>query len=314
MQHHNQITIAELIEGVDPQELTLAGALRLFENVYMASRNLGAKTRREYRTDVAQLISFLAKGGTTKPEKVGLADLQGFLAELDAKGLTGITRRRKTSSIKSFFGFLHSNGLVSNDPSKQLIPPEREHKEPRFLTTQEYRALLRACAYHTRDAAIIELILQTGIRLSEAARLTIDDVELPERINRNPANTGSITIRGKRRKQRTLPLNYKACRAIKAWLIARPDVESSALFVSEFRQPLGPRGIQKTVAKYLKDAGIKNASVHTLRHTFGTHHVAKGTDLRTVQEALGHASLQTTSIYVSTAKEAMKRDLQEHAL
>jgi site-specific recombinase XerD len=294
--------------------LTFEQALELFETLYMASRNLAARTRVEYATDLCQLIDFLTKRGTTKPAAVGLSDLQAYMADLDVKGYSGITRRRKTASIKAFFGFLNNIGLVAGNPAQRLVPPEREYKEPRFLTTQEYQALLRACSHNTRDAAIIELILQTGIRLSEVARLTIHDVELPARISRDPANTGSIHIRGKGRKERTLPLNYKACRALKAWLGIRPEIPEPGLFVSKFRQPMGTRGIQRAVTKYFQEAGIKNASVHTLRHTFGTHHVAKGTSLRTIQEALGHSDLKTTSIYVSMAKEAMRRDLQDHAL
>ncbi|GAB4422330.1 MAG: tyrosine recombinase XerC [Anaerolineae bacterium] len=296
------------------EKVSLERALALFETVYMPSRNLSGRTRAEYKTDLTQLVAFLQARGISTIEETGLSHLQAFLAHLDARGLTGVTRRRKTASIKALFGFLTAAGLMGHNPARGLIPPEREYKEPRFLSTQEYRALLRACAHETRDAAIIELILQTGMRLSEVARLSIHDVELPSRINRDPANTGSISVQGKGRKQRSLPLNYKACRALKAWLTIRPDIPDSALFVTKFRERMGPRAIQRAVEKYLKEAGIKNASVHSLRHTFATHHVARGTDLRTVQEALGHADLKSTSIYVSTAKAAMKRDLQEHAL
>jgi site-specific recombinase XerD len=250
----------------------------------------------------------------TKPEQVSLRHLQGFLANLDARGLSGVTRRRKVASIRALFTFLTTSSLVLHNPTRELIPPEREYKEPRFLSTQEYRALLLACSHQTRDAAIIELILQTGIRLSEAARLTTSNVELPLRINRDPDNTGRIAIKGKGRKNRTLPLNYKACRALKAWLAVRPDIDQPALFVTKFYEPMGPRAIERTVAKYMKEAAITNASVHTLRHTFATHHVMRGTNLKIVQEALGHADLKTTSIYVSTAKEAMKRELQNNAL
>src|SRR5260221_656890 len=132
---------------------------------------------------------------------------------------------RKTNGL--LFGFLAATGVISHNPTQQLIPPEREHKEPRFLTKQEYQALLRACSHETRDAAIIELILQTGIRLSEVARLTIHDIELPLRINRDPVNTGSIFLPGKGRKERSLPLNYKVCRSLKAWLAIRPEIDES---------------------------------------------------------------------------------------
>lgn len=295
-------------------ELSWPQAIELFEAVYMASRNLAVRTRKEYRNDLTQLADFAAEVGVDAPAEVGLSHLQAFLAHLDEQDLTGTTRRRKTSSIKAFFKYLQSAGLITHNPALQLVPPEREYTEPRFLTTQEYRALLRACSHHTRDAAIIELILQTGLRLSEVSRLTTYDVELPPRINRDAINVGKIYVRGKGRKNRTLPLNYKACRALKSWLVARPDISDPALFVTKFREPMGPRAIQRMVHGYMDEAGIQNASVHTLRHSFATHHVAKGTSLRTIQESLGHADLKTTSVYVSMAKEAMKRELQDHAL
>ena len=310
----NRFSVAELAGGIAPDGLSWDTAIDLFETVYMASRNLAARTREEYKADVTQLADFLKTRRVDGVGETGLSHLQAFLAELDDRGLAGVTRRRKTASIKAVFGFLAAQGLLARNPARELIPPEREYKEPRFLSTQEYRALLRACAHETRDAAVIELILQTGIRLSEVARLRLDDVELPLRINRDPANTGTLFIHGKGRKSRTLPLNYKACRALKAWLSVRPGIPEPTLFVTKFREPMGPRAIQRVVTKYLDEAGIRNASVHTLRHSFATHHVARGTNLRTIQEALGHADLKTTSIYVSMAKEAMKRELQDHAL
>ncbi len=310
----DQMNLGELTENLNPDDLTIETALHLFETVYMASRNLAQRTRAEYKEDVTQLVAFLTKRGISQLREVSLSHLQLFMAELDSRGLSGVTRRRKTASIKSWFNFLTTAGLLRHNPAQQLIPPEREYKEPRFLTTQEYRALLRACAHEIRDVTLIELLLQTGIRLSEAARLSIDDIELPTRINRDPANTGRMFIAGKGRKQRTLPLNFKACHAIKAWLAARPAIADPALFVTKFGQPMGERAIQRMVKKYMDEAGIKQASVHSLRHSFGTHHVAKGTDLKTVRDMLGHADLRSTSIYIATAKAAMKRDLQNNAL
>ena len=288
-------------------------ALKEFELVFMPSRNWAQKTRINYRNDVAELITFLEKQGKADPNRVHLQDLEAYMAELDRRGHAGTTRRRKSSSIKSFFGFLRQYGHITNNVAERLTLPAREHKEPRVLTTREYQALPRACSHDTRDAAIIELLLQTGIRLSELARLTLDDIDLPSRISRNPANTGSLFVHGKGRKERTITLDYKACKALKAWLKVRPNVDSSRLFVSKFLEPMSPRAYEYVVKKYLKEAGIKGASVHTLRHTFATHHVAKGTSLRTVQEALGHADLKTTS-YVQLAREVMNKELQEHAL
>ena len=158
------------------------------------------------------------------------------------------------------------------------------------------------------------MLLQTGLRLSEIARLRLDDVELAGRITQSPDTIGRLHILGKGRKDRWIPLNYKACRALKTWLKARPDVDHDGLFVTKFRKPTGIRAIQHIVEKGLKEAGVKGASVHTLRHSFATHHVAQGTSLRTVQEMLGHADLKTTSIYVQLAQEVVRKDLQAHAL
>ena len=250
----------------------------------------------------------------TKPDDVSLNDLEAYLADLDRRGYAGTSRRQKTYAIKSFFAFLKQYGYVDHSVVQSLIPPKVEVKEPRVLSEQEYQALLRACSHEVRDAAIVELLLQTGIRLSELAKLSLDDVELPARISRDPDNTGRLHVVGKGSKSRTIPLNYKACKALKAWLKTRPDVDHNHHFVTKFLTPVSPRAFQYVVKKYLDEAGIKGASVHTLRHTFATHHVAKGTDLRTVQEALGHRDLKTTSIYVQLARDVMRRELQEHAL
>jgi len=147
-----------------------------------------------------------------------------------------------------------------------------------------------------------------------AAQNTLDDVELPRRITRDPDTVGRLHVLGKGRKERWIPLNYKACRVLRTWLNARPDVEHNGLFVSKFDEPMGARSIQHVVKKHLTEAGIKGASVHTLRHTFATGHVAQGTSLRTVQEILGHADLKTTSIYVQLAQDTVRKELQEHAL
>ena len=292
---------------------TLPEALGAYERIYMPSRNFAPKTRQSYGDDIRELVLFLGAGGCTESSDVSFTRLQGYLADLDRRKLAGATRRRKTYAVKSFFTFLHRSGHLPSNPAEQLIPPRSEQKEPRVLSRSEYQALLRACSHHTRDAAIIELLLQTGIRLSELTRLELCDVELPGRITRDADTVGRLHILGKGRKDRWLPLNHKVCRALKTWLEVRPTA-TAALFVTKFGQPIGPRAVQQLVRRYLTEVGITGASVHTLRHTFATHHVAQGTSLRTVQDVLGHASLKTTSIYVQLAQEAVKRELQQHAL
>jgi integrase/recombinase XerD len=293
------------------ENVSFDAAIARFEQLYMAGRNLSDHTRAAYRRDVRQLAAFLED---LPPGEVKLSDLQAYMAHLDELGRAGSTRRRKAAALRTFFAFLAGSDLIAHNPAAQLAPPAADEVEPRFLSESEYRALLRTCAHQTRDAALIELMLQTGIRVSEAARLAVNDIELPARINDDPANMGSIRIRSKGGKVRTLPLNAKACRALNAYLQVRPDIEEQGLFVTKFGKPMKARAIQRAVAKHMRAAKIEGATVHTLRHTFATHHVARGTSLRTVQEALGHADLKTTSIYVSMAKAAMKRDLQENAL
>lgn len=295
-------------------DYTLTEALNLFVTVGMPARNLAERTRQEYRHDLDDLLAFLAKRGLTTVAGVGLPDLEAYQAEMDRRGYKAATRERKTYAIKTFFKWLHRQGLVAHNVASQLIPPRPQKTEPRYLSKSEYKDLLLACSHQPRDAAIIEVYLQTGMRLSELARLTLDDVKLPKRINRDPDNMGWVRVTRKGGKTEEIPLNHKACQALKAWLKVRPPVDHDGLFVSKYKTKMTPRAIQYMVRKYLREAGIQGASVHTLRHTMATHHVAAGTDLKTVQETLGHADLSTTAIYVSLAKQAQRKALQENAL
>jgi site-specific recombinase XerD len=280
----------------------------------MPARDLATRTRQEYTNDLTDLIEFLTKRGISKLKQISLQDLENYQAEMDRRGYQASTRERKTYAIKSFFRFLHHHGTIATNVASKLIPPRPKKPEPRFLSEDEYQRLLRVCSHNPRDAAVIEVLLQTGMRLSELAQLTIYDVEVPKRINREPDNTGTVRVRRKGGKVDTIPLNYKACQALVAWLKARPEVDYPTLFVTKFNTPMSKRAVQYTVGKYLQAAEIKNASVHTLRHTFGTHHAIRGTDLKTIQETLGHADLSTTAIYVSLAKNAQRKALQNHAL
>jgi len=296
--------------------VTLEGALTAYKDVFLAGRNLAPRTRKEYLTDLAQLSTYLATAaGVSTVQAATRTHLEGFLASLDQQQLTGSTRRRKVAAIRSFFLFLEDAGHRVGNPAGKLVPPEREWNQPRYLTEQEYKRLLAAVRHEIRDSAIIELLLQTGLRLSEVSRLQLSDIELPARVSREPGCVGSVRVQGKGRRQRTVTLNWKACKALKAYLAVRPpDAEDDAVFQTKFRRGMGPRSIELVVTKYLKDAGITGASVHSLRHTFATHSVKLGTGLQVIKEVLGHASLKTTTIYVGLAREEMDRQLQENAL
>lgn len=299
----NQTPIETLDEGLDQ-----------FIQIGMAARNLSARTRKEYARDLRNLLDFLAERTLTCVDQINLSHLEAYQAEMDDRGYKSSTRRRKTLAIRIFFDFLERYGALELSPAARLVPPEVKRDEPRFLSEDEYQRLLRACSHQPRDAAIVELFLQTGIRLQELTNLTLSDIELPKRINKDPDNIGTMRIQRKGGKIDTVPLNYKACRAIKSWLKVRPKIEDDALWASRYKEPMSTRAIQYAIKKYMDEAGIIGASVHSLRHTMATHHAMKGTDAKTIQETLGHASLVTTELYISLAKKAQRKALQQNAL
>ena len=302
---------------MDTPPLTLEEALVLYRMEFLSARNFTELTRITYMRDLREVIDYLTTTGHLhQPGQVSRLHLEAFLAALDRRQLSGNYRRRKVAAIRSFFAFCTDRGFSQTNSTLKLIPPEREHKEPRYLSETEYKRLTDAVRFHPRDAAIIEVLLQTGMRLSEICRLRTLDVQLPEkaRITADPGNIGQVTIAGKGRKQRTVTLNWKACQALKAYYAVRPDSPYPEIFITKYQRPIGPRSVEKVVGKYLDQAGIEGATVHTMRHTFATAHVRKKTDLKVVQTALGHANIATTSRYVGLVREEMNKQLQENAL
>lgn len=296
-------------------DITLQQALDQFRTIYMPSRNFAFRTRQEYSTDLADLLQFLRAIGIARVGEVGLSHLEGYLAELDRRGYAGSTRKRKTITIRTFFGFLQREGFVANDVALRLIPPYSELTVPRVLTQSEYQRFMSACSQSLRDTALIELLLQTGIRLSELVRLKQSDLDLPDPDAPGVDLIGQVRITsGGGRKSRCIPLNYRGCQALIHYLEHRPAFPDSTVFANRFGEPLGPRGVQKLIKKYLDRAGVRGASVHSLRHTFGAQHAARGTSLKTIQAAMGHQDIRTTMLYVSLAQSSMRTELQSHAL
>ena len=294
---------------------TISEAITRYLDGYLTARNLAPLTRINYASDLKHLARYLTERlGIATIDRVLPRHLDGYLSTLDAKGLKGSSRRRKVATIRSFFGFLVQHGILPASPAERLLPPEREREDRRVLTEAEYKRLLGAVQHEARDGAVIELLLQTGIRQSECAGIRLSDVHLPARISRDEGNVGTLRVHGKGRKDRVVTLNHKACRALKAYRVVRPRVDEEHLFLTKFEKPLGSRSIRGLVGKYLEEAGIAGASTHALRHTFATHHVKKGTKLDVVRQALGHESLATTSVYVGLAREVMDRELQRNAL
>ncbi|GIK65288.1 MAG: tyrosine recombinase XerC [Chloroflexota bacterium] len=290
---------------------TFQAALQEYQAVYMGARNLAERSRREYERDISQFLAFLETLHLFDFKKVEPKHIQAYLASLDTHHLAGVTRWKKLVIIRTFFDWLKANDEVLTNPARSVMPPQREDKEPRVLTKEEYERLL-SVVQRPRDRAIIQVLLQTGIRLSEIQHLTLFDLNLPKRVTKDAL--GTLRILGKGRKTRTVLLNTKACEALATYLQQRPNDQIPALFVSSRHRPLSTRQFQYLVGRYFELAGIRHAGVHTLRHTFATHHIAMGTDLITVQEFLGHRSLDTTKLYIGLAKRRQAQHIQDHAL
>ena len=284
---------------------TLKQALVLYETVGMRAASLARRTRKEYVNDLADLVAYLTRGGITRPEQVTLAHLRVYLADLERRGYQASTRNRKVHTVKGFFTFLHDYAVVRENVASRLIPPPVERGEPRFLSEAEYTRLLDVARANVRDAAIIELFLQTGIRLSELVNLSVRDVTL---------FPGAGTIRVKRGGGHVLiPLNDKAQNALRKWVANREPIVDTALFLTALKKPLSKRAVQLMLAKYLDAAGIQGASVQSLRHTMAVHHIAKGTPLKTLAEVLGDHP-DTLQQYVAAARKVHQKALQENAL
>lgn len=286
-------------------------ALEGYKLDYMAARNLAAKTRVDYETDIVQFLAYLTRIYQTNFETLAPKHIRAYLAKLDRLRLAGSSRRRKFIVVCSFCRWLKEAGYIVNNPALQVEAPQIVEKEPRVLTREEYWRVLML-AKKPRDRAIIQLVLQTGIKLAEIHRLNLSDLLLPERAARD--SLGAMHIWGKGRKDRTLVLNAKVCAALLTWLRIRPSVETNAVFVSRKRQRVSARQIENIVCKYLAQAGIEQANVHTLRHTMATHHHAMGTDIGTLNGVLGHEKMMTTAVYIPLAQKQQAYYMQKNAL
>jgi len=297
----------------DPHRTSLPESLARYSEWLMTTRRFSLRTTREYRDDVAHAVEYLeTRCHILSATSVQRQHLASFLAQCAVFGHAASTRRRSVAAIRSFFAFLVQERIIARSPAEDLLPPERETRPPRVLSEDEYTRLRHAAADNTRDAALIELALQTGLRLSEIARLKITDIVLP------PPSTditiGHVRIVGRRTHGRTVTLNARACAALRAYLAEREASASPALFLTKFGGGIGPRGIEDIVAKRCKEAGISGASVHTLRHTMAIEMLKRGASVAVVAEALGHVTTETMAVYEDAARERMDAEMQRAAV
>lgn len=278
-------------------EMTLREALDEYKNVYMAYRNFAERTRVEYQNDLEDFIDFLKRSGIEKARELNLSAVMRYSAELEQRGFASLTRKRKVVTIRSFLTFLYQDGHIDTDIAKKVIVPFTETTTPNILTQSECDRLRDACADNPRDRVIVELLLQTGIKLSELTRLTLSDIEF-EKAGEEVG--GFVRVAGRRgKKDRMIPLNSQACLSLKSYIQIREDWKNNTLFLNRFDEPLGDRGVQKIFRKYLAKAGVGKASIQTLRHTFGIQQMINGKTQKNVQEIMGLRDSRSASIYAS---------------
>lgn len=259
-----------------------------------------------YNKDLEQLEEFLAQKGKNEIEKIGLEDLKDFQQTLLTNRYTPKSVSRKTNSIRTLFKYLKSSGQMGDDPASLLSHPKYEMKPLRILSPMEYRALRDACRYDIRTAAAVEILLQTGIRISELAEITLDDLKSGE-----GGNPDELFIRGSNRfTQRRIPLNNSAQDAIKAWIETRPQARVKNLFVTKTGKPLLVRNIRSQIDRYYRLAGVEDAKVNDLRHTFIAHQLKGGAPLHLVSKLAGHKRLSTTERYLNYIKEQNETKVQ----
>ena len=287
--------------------MTLENGLAAFLDALLG-KNRSKGTLRAYRTDVLQFMTFLHENNVaiTGVGDVGKVDVLEYLAALARKGLTGVARARKVSAIREYFRFLEGVGVIERSPVAGIDTPKREKHTRQFLRSDEYTKMLSLAGGNPRDYAILQVFLQTGIRVSELASLALGDVDFIK-----PA----IRVRGKGNQEREIALEKRGVQALKNYLAVRPENLSDVLFLNYKDEPISERGIRKLVVKYRKNAGItKRASCHTLRHTFATYKAEKGVSPFQLQQWLGHANLNTTQIYVHLGKQNAKKIMEQTSL
>lgn len=272
---------------------------------HLKGKGRSSATILAYGKDIEQLVDYLKQEGIEDASSVTTENLKGFMNKLVKEGYTAKSVSRKTNSTKTFFKFLKTSNLTKSDPAQALEHPTFETKPPRILSKLEYRALRDAARGDVRMSAVIETLLQTGMRIGELSKLTVDDVHLDIE---NP----NIYIRPEEGSvERTVPLNRPAVEALRKYLEIRPKTISKALFVTKTGRPLLVRNIRTAIDRYFRLAGIKGAKVNDLRHTWVAHQLQSGLSLLVVSKLAGHKRISTTEKYLQyipsrTAEDKIK--------
>ncbi len=269
---------------------------------YLQENKRSASTIVAYGKDIEQLVNFLKELSKNHIHEATKEDLEAFLAKMTKNGYTPKSISRKLNSTRTFYRFLKINEYITDDPSLLVAHPRYQLAAPRILTPTEYRALRDAARNDIRMFAVIELLLQTGIRIGELAALKLSDIQ----------KEGLHIAPMEKHPERIVPLNVRAKEALDKYLKVKPNTPASEkshhLFITKSGKPFLIRNIRTAVERYFRLAEIKNAKVNDLRHTFVAHHLKHGVSLVLISKVLGHKRLSTTERYLEYVKERAKEN------
>ena len=277
-----------------------------FSDYLLAERALSRNTISAYTAEVRAYLAFLDGEGKS-PESAAAGDVIGYIVKRQLDGVDPRTIAKALSAVRAFYRFLVLEGTVPTNPARLVQSPRVAHRIPRVLGQEEVDRLLSVRGQRDplglRDSAVFELIYSCGLRASEAVELTLERVSLTE---------GVVRVMGKGSRERIVPLGEKARVKLRAYLaearptLARHGKPVNQVFLGRGGRKLSRKGLWKNFKKLALAAGLQ-AKVHTLRHSFATHLLEGGADLRSVQELLGHADISTTQIYTHVSQDTLKR-------
>jgi len=264
--------------------------LRLRFTQYLQDSGRAHATVIAYSKDVEQIIQFLAEKSKTELTDITSDDIEEFKELLKKQRYTGKSISRKINSMKSFFRFLMSEGLITENPAEIVVHPKFDQAPPRILSKLEYRALRDSCRSDVRIYAIVEMLLQTGMRISELSSMQVADLDMDRNV---------IIIRAQNsRESRKVPLNTAARAALEEYLKIRPRAREKTVFLTKTCRPFLVRNIRTAIDRYFRLAGIKDSKVNDLRHTFIIEQLKAGTPLVYVSQLVGHKRITTTEKYL----------------